>query len=94
MTETEHQCPYCELRFAYRAEVKDHITHDHPEHRHVVEDLDPHELPHHGGHATTGVAVQGHQCPRCELRFAFTDELRDHLALEHRDRHEHGSATT
>ena len=25
-----HQCPYCELRFATRNEVEDHIAVDHP----------------------------------------------------------------
>ena len=28
-----HQCPYCELRFRYAAEVKDHVIRDHPSHR-------------------------------------------------------------
>ncbi len=27
-----------------------------------------------------------HQCPVCELRFAFTTELESHLAEEHADR--------
>jgi hypothetical protein len=27
-----HQCPYCELRFRYANEVKDHVVHDHPDH--------------------------------------------------------------
>lgn len=41
-----HTCPYCELVFLYHNEVKDHILHDHPEHRHVVETIEPHEMPH------------------------------------------------
>jgi len=41
-----HMCPYCDLMFAYHAEVKDHILHDHPEHASVVATIDPHELPH------------------------------------------------
>jgi hypothetical protein len=83
MSEIEHQCPYCELRFGYLAEVKDHVMHDHPAHRHVVEGLDPHELPHHGDDAPTGVIHAGHQCPWCELRFAFTTELGEHIAVDH-----------
>lgn len=49
MTEYErvHTCPYCELRFLYMTEVKDHVLHDHPEHAKVVESAEPHELPHH-----------------------------------------------
>ena len=31
ITETSHQCPYCDLRFEYHNEVKDHVLHDHPE---------------------------------------------------------------
>ena len=27
-----HQCPYCELRFRYANEVKDHVVRDHPDH--------------------------------------------------------------
>ena len=40
------QCPYCELRFTYHNEVKDHICHDHREHADVVLLIEPHELPH------------------------------------------------
>ena len=40
------QCPYCELRFTYHNEVKDHICHDHREHAEVVLLIEPHELPH------------------------------------------------
>jgi hypothetical protein len=42
-----HQCPFCELRFAYMAEVKDHVQHDHPEHASTV-DVQTVELPHGG----------------------------------------------
>jgi hypothetical protein len=47
MTQTDvHACPYCELKFMYHNEVKDHILHDHPEHADVVITIEPHELPH------------------------------------------------
>ena len=46
ITETSHQCPYCELRFEYHNEVKDHVLHDHPERADVVVAMEPHELPH------------------------------------------------
>lgn len=39
-----HTCPYCELRFLFHNEVKDHILHDHPEHS-AVADIEIHELP-------------------------------------------------
>jgi hypothetical protein len=29
----------------YHNEVKEHILNDHPEHAHVVETIEPHELP-------------------------------------------------
>ena len=41
-----HQCPYCELRFEYHNEIKDHIVRDHPDHLTVVAAIEPHELPH------------------------------------------------
>jgi hypothetical protein len=41
-----HQCPYCELRFSYHMEVKDHILTDHPAHAEVARTVDPLELPH------------------------------------------------
>ena len=41
-----HHCPYCELRFAYANEVKDHVVHDHPEHADSFVFVEPHELPH------------------------------------------------
>lgn len=33
-THLEHviQCPYCELRFATEADLKQHLAFDHPEH--------------------------------------------------------------
>jgi hypothetical protein len=40
-----HQCPYCELRFVYANEVKDHVLHDHPEHADSFATVEPHELP-------------------------------------------------
>jgi hypothetical protein len=40
-----HQCPYCELRFLYLNEIKDHILHDHPDHAASFVDVEPHELP-------------------------------------------------
>ncbi len=43
-----HQCPSCELRFSYMAEVKDHVQHDHSEHASTV-DIQTVELPHHSG---------------------------------------------
>jgi hypothetical protein len=46
MKEGPRQCPYCELRFEYHNEVKDHILHDHPDHVDVAVTMEPHELPH------------------------------------------------
>jgi hypothetical protein len=40
-----HQCPYCELRFRYATEVKDHVVHDHPEHAKAFATTDPREHP-------------------------------------------------
>ena len=45
-TGTVRQCPYCELRFTYHNEVKEHICRDHREHADVVALIEPHELPH------------------------------------------------
>ena len=45
-THIVHQCPYCELKFLYMTEVRDHVQLDHKEHADVVERADPHELPH------------------------------------------------
>lgn len=41
-----HTCPYCELKFDYHEEVKDHILHDHAEHADVAATVEVHELPH------------------------------------------------
>jgi hypothetical protein len=41
-----HQCPYCELRFEYLNEVKDHVVHDHPDHAAAYVGVDARELPH------------------------------------------------
>ena len=38
-----HQCPYCELRFRYAAEVKDHVIRDHPSHSRSFAAMDPRE---------------------------------------------------
>jgi hypothetical protein len=35
---TAHQWPYCELRFALRNEVRDHIRSDHPVHESTAEE--------------------------------------------------------
>jgi uncharacterized protein len=32
-----HQCPFCELRFLYANEVRDHIRLDHPEHEGIAD---------------------------------------------------------
>ncbi len=45
MTDRPHTCPYCELRFDYHNEVKDHILHDHPDHPGVALSADIHEIP-------------------------------------------------
>ena len=42
---TVHQCPYCELKFLYANEVRDHVMHDHPAHAGVAESAEAHELP-------------------------------------------------
>jgi hypothetical protein len=49
---TIHQCPKCELKFAYKTEVDDHCWHDHPEFRHEYPATvppppvpEPHEVP-------------------------------------------------
>lgn len=39
---TVHQCPKCELKFAWKTEVDDHCWHDHPEFRH---EYPAHRLP-------------------------------------------------
>lgn len=39
-----HQCPFCELRFQYVNEVRDHVITDHPEHADAFVGMNPHEL--------------------------------------------------
>ena len=46
MTDGPHTCPYCELRFDYHNEVKDHILCDHPDHPDVAITAEIHEMPH------------------------------------------------
>ncbi len=46
MDDAPRQCPYCDLRFSYHNEVKDHILHDHHDHEDVVAAIEPHEMPH------------------------------------------------
>lgn len=41
-----HTCPYCELRFNYANDLKDHIVHDHPEHAAAYLTVEIHEMPH------------------------------------------------
>ena len=38
-----HQCPYCELRFLYVNEVKDHVVRDHPSHAKSFLPIEPSE---------------------------------------------------
>ena len=45
-----HHCPYCELKFLYANEVREHVVVDHPSHsasfsRMVATEVEPH--PHH-----------------------------------------------
>ncbi len=40
-----HHCPYCELRFQFAAEVKDHVIHDHPKHADAFAGVAAPELP-------------------------------------------------
>jgi hypothetical protein len=42
---TPHQCPYCELRFMYANEVKDHVITDHPSHADAFASVEIHEVP-------------------------------------------------
>ena len=49
MTERVHTCPYCELRFDYHNEIKDHILRDHPDHPTVASTVEIHEMPHVSG---------------------------------------------
>jgi hypothetical protein len=46
MEDPVHQCPYCELRFAYHNEIKDHVMRDHPERAEAFAGIELHELPH------------------------------------------------
>jgi hypothetical protein len=46
MIEQTHQCPFCELRFEYHNEVKDHILHEHPQHAEVAITAEVVEIPH------------------------------------------------
>jgi hypothetical protein len=46
MYEPAHQCPYCELRFAYHNEIKDHVLRDHPDRAEAFAAVELHELPH------------------------------------------------
>jgi hypothetical protein len=43
-----HQCAYCELRFRYASEIKEHVINDHPSHRASYSTSDPreHVVPH------------------------------------------------
>jgi len=43
--EHPHQCPYCDLRFLYAGEIRDHVLHDHKEHAEAFLFVEPHELP-------------------------------------------------
>jgi uncharacterized C2H2 Zn-finger protein len=43
--EHPHQCPYCDLRFRYAGEIRDHVLHDHKEHAEAFLFVEPHELP-------------------------------------------------
>jgi hypothetical protein len=45
MTAEPHTCPFCDLRFTYHNEVKDHILRDHPDHPTVAITAEIHELP-------------------------------------------------
>ena len=40
---TIHQCPYCELRFRFANEVKDHVVTSHPDHAASIARADPRE---------------------------------------------------
>jgi hypothetical protein len=45
MDETVRQCPYCELRFTYHNEIKDHVLRDHPDRADAFAAVELHELP-------------------------------------------------
>ena len=40
-----HQCPYCDLRFRYASEIRDHVLHDHKDHAEAFLYVETHELP-------------------------------------------------
>jgi hypothetical protein len=40
-----HQCPYCDLRFVYATEIRDHVLHDHKKHAGAFVNVEVHELP-------------------------------------------------
>jgi hypothetical protein len=40
-----HQCPYCEARFLFVNEVRDHVIRDHKEHAEAFATVTPHERP-------------------------------------------------
>ena len=46
VNEQPHTCPYCDLRFEYHEEVKDHVLRDHGDHAGVAASVEVHELPH------------------------------------------------
>ena len=39
-----HQCPFCEVRFLYINELRDHVIKDHPEHADSFLPVTPHEF--------------------------------------------------
>ena len=45
LTKHIHQCPYCQVRFLYANEVKDHVIHEHPEHAEAFLNVEVYELP-------------------------------------------------
>ena len=42
---TVNRCPFCELRFAFVNEVRDHVIKDHRLHAQEFMPVSPHELP-------------------------------------------------
>lgn len=43
MSDHVHTCPFCELRFQFVNEVRDHVVTDHPEHADSFVGIVPHE---------------------------------------------------
>jgi hypothetical protein len=39
-----HQCPFCEVRFLYVNELRDHVIQDHPDHAESFLQVTPHEF--------------------------------------------------